>query len=73
MNKFVVICADLGFALIASFLLGLLFAYPIMVTWNNALVGAISGVNTIGFWQAFEIMILCSLLSKPITSSSSKE
>lgn len=46
-------------------------AWPIMFLWNSCLVGAITGINAIGFWQAFGLLILSSMLFKGIGSSKS--
>ena len=47
----------------------LLLAFPVMWLWNNALVGAINGVNEIGFWQALGILILSGFLFKNTSAS----
>lgn len=44
---------------------GLLFSLPVMWLWNIALVPAIPGIKTIGWLQAWGILILCGLLFKP--------
>jgi hypothetical protein len=41
-----------------------------MLLWNYCLVGAVVGVNTIGWLQAWGILILCGFLFKPTISSS---
>ena len=56
-----------GIALIA--VLGLLFSLPVMWLWNAALVPAIPGIKTIGWLQAWGILILCGFLFKPTVSS----
>ena len=56
-----------GIALIA--VLGLLFSLPVMWLWNAALVPAIPGIKTIGWLQAWGILILSGLLFKPTVSS----
>ena len=42
--------------------LTLILAFPIEVLWNVALVPALDGVNEIGFWQAFGLMVLIQAL-----------
>lgn len=42
----------------------LLFAIPVWLLWNYALVGAIAGVNQIGLFQAWGISCLCNILFK---------
>ena len=48
---------------------GLLFSLPVMWLWNAALVPAIPGIKTIGWLQAWGILILCGFLFKPTVSS----
>ena len=43
---------------------GLLLSLPVMLLWNYCLVGAIAGVASIGWLQAWGIMILCGFLFK---------
>lgn len=45
-------------------LLGLLFSLPVMLLWNSCFVGAITGVNEIGWLQAWGLMVLFGLLFK---------
>lgn len=52
---------------------GLVFSLPVMWLWNLCLVPAIPGIKTIGWLQAWGIMILCGLLFKPSTSSSNQD
>jgi len=40
-------------AIFLGVLLGLIVSYPIMILWNNCLVGAIAGANEIGWLQAW--------------------
>lgn len=62
-------------AQIASFILvtvvvviiGLLFSVPVMFLWNGCLVPAVTGLNEIGWLQAWGILILCGLLFKTYT------
>lgn len=56
-----------GFILIAAF--GLLISLPVMWLWNSCLVAAIPGVKTIGWLQAWGILILCNFLFKPTVKS----
>jgi hypothetical protein len=48
---------------------GLLFSLPVMWLWNAALVPAIPGIKTIGWVQAWGILMLCGFLFKPMTTS----
>ena len=59
------IIAALGVALVTAVLL----AWPTQWLWNNALVGAVNGINPIGFWQALGINFLCNVLFKSTSNS----
>lgn len=48
----------------------IILAWPIQWLWNHTLVGAIDGVNPIGFWQALGINFLASILFKQIKTDS---
>ncbi len=67
----IISAAIIGIIAIA-FVFALLFALPVMWLWNGCLVGTIDGIHPItSFWQAFGIMLLCSLLFKSSSSSKS--
>jgi len=61
--------AVVGF--IAIVVLGLLMSLPVMWLWNGCLVAAIPGIKTIGWTQAWGIMILSGILFKNSSSTSS--
>jgi hypothetical protein len=46
-------------------LTAVIMAWPTQWLWNNALVGAVNGINPIGFWQALGITFLFNMLFKP--------
>lgn len=48
--------------IVIQIVLTLILAYPIANLWNVALVPAFDGVNEIGFWQAFGLMVLIQAL-----------
>ena len=50
--------------------LGFLLSWPVMWLWNNALVGAIVGVNEVSWVQAWGISVLFGLLFKTSVSNS---
>ena len=52
--------------------LGFLLSWPIMWLWNNALVGAVDGLNEIGWLQAWGINILSGFLFKSSMSKTEK-
>jgi hypothetical protein len=54
------ILAVIGVFGIAAVILGC----PVMLLWNYCLVGAINGVNEIGFFQAIGLNLLISILFK---------
>jgi len=66
MEKLEVFFTTIGVLIVVA----VLMAWPIQLLWNNALVGAIDGFNSIGFWQALGINILCGILFKNSTSNS---
>jgi hypothetical protein len=59
------VMAALGVAVLTAVLL----AWPTQWLWNNALVGAVDGINPIGFWQALGITFLCNILFKSTSNS----
>ena len=52
-------------AIAVLFVACILLAWPVQLLWNYSLVGAVDGVNPIGFWQALGINILFNMLFKP--------
>ena len=63
----------LGVFLAAIFMvivIAALMAWPTQWLWNNALIGAIDGLNPIGFWQALGINVLCGILFRNSTTTS---
>jgi hypothetical protein len=59
------VMAALGVAVLTAVLL----AWPTQWLWNNVLVGAVDGINPIGFWQALGITFLCNILFKSTSNS----
>lgn len=43
-----------------------LSSWPIQILWNYCLVGAINGINPIGFWQTLGIVLLFNIIKKSI-------
>lgn len=66
MEKLGVFLAAIGMVIVVA----VLMAWPTQWLWNNALIGAIDGLNPIGFWQALGINVLCGILFRNSTSSS---
>lgn len=54
--------AVVGMLLIVA--LGLILSLPVMLLWNACLVPAVSGLNEIGWLQAWGILILSGFLFK---------
>ena len=66
MEKLVALILAIGIVLITAVVL----AWPTQWLWNNALIGAIDGLNPIGFWQALGINVLCGILFRNSTTTS---
>jgi len=66
MNKgdFGTLLAGIVIVVVVIFVLGALFAYPVMWLWNGVLVHAVTIANPITFWQAWGLMILSGILFK---------
>jgi hypothetical protein len=66
-NKMGNIAKVIGVAMIGVVIIiasGLLFSLPVMWLWNGCLIAAIPGIKSIGWLQAWGILILCGLLFK---------
>jgi hypothetical protein len=57
------ISAFIGLLLVLV-LISLLLAWPVMMLWNGCLVGAIDGVQEIGWLQAWGLQFLFGILFK---------
>ena len=66
MDKLGVFFAAIGMIIVIA----VLMAWPTQWLWNNALIGAIDGLNPIGFWQALGINVLCGILFRNSTTTS---
>jgi hypothetical protein len=66
MEKLGVFFAAIGMIIVIA----VLMAWPTQWLWNNALIGAIDGLNPIGFWQALGINVLCGILFRNSTTTS---
>jgi accessory gene regulator protein AgrB len=51
-------------AIVLLAIAAIILAWPTQLLWNNALVGAVNGINPIGFWQALGINLLFGILFK---------
>ena len=63
--------AVIGAGILLMVVLGLLLSLPVMWLWNGCLVPAVSGLNEIGWLQAWGILVLSGLLFK--TQASTKD
>jgi hypothetical protein len=59
-------------AILLVVVIGFLVSYPVMLLWNGCLVGAVNGVNPIGWLQAWGILVLFGILFSKSSSSESK-
>jgi len=57
--------------LLGAIVIGIFLAWPIQWLWNNALVGSVNGINPIGFWQAYGIYILSTIMFRSNVKASS--
>jgi hypothetical protein len=53
-------------------ILALMLAWPTQWLWNTCLVPAIDAVNPIGFWQAFGLNVLFSIMFNKNTVNPNK-
>ncbi len=65
LTALVTIVGALGFIVLLSFLL----SWPIMMLWNGCLVGAVDGVHTVTWLQAWGLTILIHSLVKATATS----
>jgi hypothetical protein len=65
MDKLEVVLAALGVLALTAVVL----AWPTQLLWNGCLVGAVDGINPIGFWQALGLNFLFGILIKPNSNS----
>jgi hypothetical protein len=60
MEKLGLVLGAFGLILLTAVIL----AWPTQLLWNYSLVGAVNGINPIGFWQALGINFLFGILFK---------
>jgi hypothetical protein len=60
MIKIEAILLVIGLVCVVSFLM----SWPVMLLWNECLVGAITGINQVTWLQAWGISLLCGFLFK---------
>ena len=72
MKQITTIVGTIMFGIAGLLLLSFLLSWPVYMLWNGCLVGAVAGVTTITWLQAWGITVLCSFLFKSSTHTSSK-
>jgi hypothetical protein len=70
MDKVFVILGAAIFGIATLVFISFLLSWPVMWLWNNALVGAINGVNEVSWVQAWGISTLSGILFKTTVSNS---
>jgi len=65
MKVLVTIVGALGFIVLLSFLL----SWPIMMLWNGCLVGAVDGVHTVTWLQAWGLTVMIHSLVRATATS----
>jgi len=65
MDKLIVVL----FAIAASLFFSLLMSWPVMMLWNECVVGAVTGVNKITWLQGWGVSILTGILFKETSIS----
>ena len=66
MEKLGIVLAAFGMLVVVA----ILMAWPTQLLWNYCLIPAVEGLNSIGFWQALGINVLCGILFRNSTSNS---
>ena len=69
MDKVFVIVGAVVLGLAGLLALSFLLSWPVYMLWNGCLVGAVDGINPIGFWQALGLNFLFGILIKPNSNS----
>ena len=70
MDKVFVIIGGVVIGIVGLMALSFLLSWPVMWLWNNALVGAVVGVNEVSWVQAWGISVLSGILFKTTVSNS---
>ena len=68
MKDLIVVAAAVVAGITTAVLISFLLSWPVMWLWNNALIGAITGVNEVSWLQAWGISTLLGLLFKTTVS-----
>jgi hypothetical protein len=66
------IIGTIGVFLGVAILVGLIISFPVMLLWNGCLVPAITGVNEIGWMQAWGLTVLSTVFFKTTVTKGSQ-
>jgi hypothetical protein len=66
------IIGTIGVFLAVAILVGLIISFPVMLLWNGCLVPAITGVNEIGWMQAWGLTVLSTVFFKTTVTKGSQ-
>jgi hypothetical protein len=72
MKQITTIVGAVVFGIAGLLLLSFLLSLPVYLLWNGCLVGAVAGVTTVTWLQAWGITVLFGFLFKTSTHTSSK-
>jgi hypothetical protein len=72
MEKLIAIVSAIALALAGVMFISFLMSWPVMMLWNECLVGAVAGVNKVTWLQAWGISILTGILFKETSVKFSK-
>ena len=72
MKQITTLVGAVVFGIAGLLLLSFLLSLPVYLLWNGCLVGAVSGVTTVTWLQAWGLTVLCGFLFKTSTHTSSK-
>jgi len=70
LENFVKVVGIFVLAILVVFVFALILAWPVQLLWNN-IMPDIFGLIEIGYWQAFQLLLLSGLIVKGSSSSSS--
>jgi hypothetical protein len=71
MDTFMKLVGATGLVLVFLMFVALVLGLPVMWLWNSTMPEIFTGLGTITFWQAVRLNILCAILFKGTSSSSS--
>jgi hypothetical protein len=73
MNSFLTDIGAIAVFVAIVVVFGLLMSLPVMWLWNGCLVPAVSGVKELGWLQSWGMLILCGLLFKNSSASTTSK